>query len=227
MLLYDLLTKSSDKQAVENLANTYSLSSDQTSAILRHVLPAMSEAIERNTLSRGGVADFVELLGHNNYQSFLSPETKLDADQTARAGTEALAQIFRTKQQSRVVASRASRATGIPDATIKAMLPAIASIALASLTRQTQDSLATSTEKLVAHPEAAAASLSANPFDALGAAIRGRTGRRRGKRLSTIIRDQLAKIFGFENTGIVSWLAKRVLTVIVRRVVSQVIGRAR
>ena len=228
MLLYELLTKSSDKQAVENLAATFSLSTSETSAILHHVLPAISEAIERNTLSRGGIADLVDLLGTTDYQIFLQPAAQLKSGQTTEAGTEALARLFRTKQQSRIVAARASRATGISETTIKAMLPAIASIVLASLSRQTHASFDDNSKRVAANMrDASAQTPTSHAYNALSTAVRRRNGRLNGKRISTIVRDQFARLFGFENTGILSWLAKRLLTFIVRRVVSQALGRAR
>lgn len=119
-----------DAASLDALARQFDLSRDEVAAVVAAVMPEISRRIERNTLSRGGVADVVQMLGEAGR---LDPAAMIGTEEGRQRGDALLETIFGTRDQSRAVAARASAASGIGDVLIKAMLPYIVSMVMKSL----------------------------------------------------------------------------------------------
>lgn len=141
MRIEDILAEVQGGAAAANLANSVGLDKAQVNAVLRSVLPQLERRMERNTLSRGGVADLVEILGRTGGGTYIERQDAV-SDPTVRAlGIEALENILGSKDQSRAVAARASRASGISEELIKQMLPVIAAMVMGALAKGSAGSL--------------------------------------------------------------------------------------
>ena len=105
----------------------------QADAALRSVQSEFAWHLERNTLSRRGLADLVQALGSGHHaQSLGSPDIAHDA--TVRADGDAiLAHILGTEDRSRALAARICRATRLSDPAVTSMLPVLAVLAMARL----------------------------------------------------------------------------------------------
>ena len=133
----DTLRGANDGAALKQVGARAGLGTAETEAIIENVLPEFSRHVERNTLSRGGISDFMNLLDSTDFQDFLA-KPDLAGDAAARNfGKAVLGQIVGTKHGSRSIAARASRATGIDAATIEKMLPELATLSLGGLQQQT------------------------------------------------------------------------------------------
>ena len=64
MDLMELIKQRDNAAGLDALAANFGLSRDQVEAVVGAVLPDVSQRLERNMLSRGGVADLVAMLGH-------------------------------------------------------------------------------------------------------------------------------------------------------------------
>ncbi len=106
------------------------------------MLQALTDRIERNTLSRGGVADMVDLLGKPSLGRALSDPQGLASPQVANAGNYVLEVIFGGKHQSRGIAARAARNSGLNEVAAKRMLPAVASLLIGVLQSKAQGEIA-------------------------------------------------------------------------------------
>jgi hypothetical protein len=135
MQILDIIRSAQGGQLVGNLARQFGLTPEQANAILEAVLPQLSAGIERNTLSRGGLADLVEALGHGHHARTLDDPRALSDPATITDGNDILGHIVGTKDASRAIAARAAASTGISEAIIKMLLPMLASILMGGMSK--------------------------------------------------------------------------------------------
>jgi len=126
-----------DGQAVGALAQQFGLSSDQASSALSALLPALAGGLQRNVTQQGGLESLVGALTSGQHGRFLDNPSLLGADTSVSEGNAILGHILGTKDVSRAVASNAAATTGIGEDVLKKMLPVIATLAMAALSRQT------------------------------------------------------------------------------------------
>lgn len=136
----ELLREADGGAGISALSQQFGLTTDQVEAVIAGVAPHMIARIERNTLSRGGVADLVALLGAAQAGG-LGNSHEIGSDLGRHQGNALLEQVFGTRDQSRAVAARASYASGIGDGIIKAMLPYIASMVIKAIVNRTSGGL--------------------------------------------------------------------------------------
>ncbi len=141
MNITDLIRNAQGGAAVGNLAKQFSLPPEQVEDLLAQIGPELSYNIEKNTLSRGGVADLLELIGSGQYDAYAADAGALANPDSRDLGNQVLSQILGSKSSSRALAARSSSATGISATLIKAMLPYIASIAMGGLAKSMQGGL--------------------------------------------------------------------------------------
>jgi hypothetical protein len=142
MELIDIIRQAQGGRALANMARTFNLTPEQADAAVKAVVPELARGIERNTLSRGGIADLLEAMGSgravqimNNPAMFGHPDVQAD-------GNAILAHILGPdKDTSRAAAQRASLASGLSDGVIRMLLPYIAQMLMGALTKGTQGSL--------------------------------------------------------------------------------------
>ena len=140
MELLDILRQANGGQAIATLARQFDIDPRQAEAALASVLPEISRGIERNTLSRGGLADLVGAIGKGGHERYLDNPALLNTPETQRDGIGILNHVLGTKDASRAAAARASQASDVSEALIESMLPAIAAMAMAGVARQTKQS---------------------------------------------------------------------------------------
>lgn len=142
MDLIDIIRQAQGGKAIANMALTFNLSPEQAEAAIKALVPELARGIERNTLSRGGVADLVEAMGSGraartmeNPAMFAHPGVQADGNGILRhiLGPD--------KDTSRAAAQRASLSSGIGDGLLKMLLPYIAQMLLGALTKGTQGGL--------------------------------------------------------------------------------------
>lgn len=148
MNILDILTAGQDGRVVANLARTYGLDPPQSAAVLDSVVPQLTRAMERQSFNRGGIADLVAALGKADYRQVLSPDAPLSAPDVQTAGIDALDTVLWSKDRSRTVAHRAARATGVDEALIRQMLPAIGALVMGGLSSKAGPALDAITTEL-------------------------------------------------------------------------------
>ncbi len=131
----DIIAKAQGGEAISNLARTYHLDPMEAAAATDAVLRELSQRIERNTLSRGGVADLVRTMGRPDVRRMLDDPKAVAPAEVERLGLDVLDEVFWTKDRSRGVAARAAAETGVPADVIKKMLPTIAAVAMAGIAK--------------------------------------------------------------------------------------------
>jgi hypothetical protein len=96
-------------QNIARIAEGLGLTPQEADAVVREVVPEISLYLERNTLSRGGLADLIRSLGDSHRESYLKPETDLAAPSAVDEGNRLLGQILQTKYQSRALLTMLKR----------------------------------------------------------------------------------------------------------------------
>ncbi|MGQ0673352.1 MAG: DUF937 domain-containing protein [Hyphomicrobium sp.] len=155
MQIIDILKASQGGAAVDNLARTFGVSPGQSAAALEALVPALTQRVERNTLSRGGLADLISMLGAGGRQTYLDDPKVLGSPAMVADGNAILEQILGSKDISRKVADRAARETGLSDSLLRQMLPVVAAMVMGGLAKGAGGALGSVVSKLGLGGEAA------------------------------------------------------------------------
>jgi hypothetical protein len=120
---------------VSQLANQFGLNEEQTNSAIQTLVPALAGGLNRN-ISNGGLDDLLGALTRGQHQQYLEHPSALNTETAREEGNGILGHIFGSKDVSRQVAAQASAKTGISESILKKMLPVVASLAMASLSRR-------------------------------------------------------------------------------------------
>lgn len=144
----DFLKSAGANAALQALAKSYGISPEQLNAIIATVVPAFSNSIERNTLSRGGLSDLIAEIGRPEHAQILADPSRVTSPAATEAGVGALDNLFGNKAKSRSLAAQAALSSGVQQAIIQKLLPIIASLVMAALSKSTQGGLGDILKKL-------------------------------------------------------------------------------
>lgn len=240
MNILDILRASQGGALNDTLANAFGLEPKAAEKVSDGLVDELSLALERNTLSRGGVSDLVEMVGRGGHTQYLDKDVDLTAPQTKHDGDHLLAQILGTKHESRGVAARVGRKTGVAPSTIEKMLPAIAAMMMGGVEKEVGSQLGDLTQKFGGDTSLApqqplpvpgdnidyggsgrSGGSSRNPFDDLSDMIRrgGRssTGRKptvgvpSGSSLGEVVRQIFGNLLGFQSKGVIGYLIQLIV----------------
>lgn len=138
MQILDTLTKAQNGTAIATLARTFGADRAATEAAVAEIVPDLARAMERNTLSRGGLADLVQALGSGAHERYLDDPTAIGDPNVRDTGNRILWHLVGEKDKSRAIANRAAGASGLDAETIKKMLPYVAALTMGGLARDTR-----------------------------------------------------------------------------------------
>ena len=133
-----ILNDPASSAVIKNLATAFGVDPDRATPAIELMFQALTDRIERNTLSRGGVADVVDLLGKPNIGRALSDPQGLASPQVANAGNTVLDVLYGSKHASRGIAAHAAARTGLNEDVAKRMLPVVASLLIGVLQSKAQ-----------------------------------------------------------------------------------------
>ena len=142
MQILDVLNHAQGGAALSNVATAFGVNPDKAAPAIKTMLEALSERIERNTISRGGLADFVELLNHDVTGRAIDDGEGLAGPETAAIGNHVLNVLIGDKDSSRAIAKRAAKDSGLDEQVLKKMLPTVASMLIGGLQKQTAGTFA-------------------------------------------------------------------------------------
>ena len=134
----EVLSDSPAGRAMIEAARRQGADPEQVREAIAAIVPALTRHIERNTLSRGGLADLVAAVGAPQHGDRLNNVNLLDDQNVANDGNAILGHIVGGKDASRAIAAQASRASGLSESLIKMLLPFIASMLMSALKRYLQ-----------------------------------------------------------------------------------------
>jgi hypothetical protein len=129
MNLFDMLAQGQGNNGLQSLGQQFGLSQQQTQAAVEALLPAFSKGLQQTASTPQGLGALLTMLSGG--QSLSGSD----------AGNGVLGQLFGSKDLSRAVAAQASQATGVSQDVLKQMLPAIATMLMGGMAKQTNQQI--------------------------------------------------------------------------------------
>ncbi len=138
MAVMDTLKSAQGGAALAELGKVFGLNAQQATAVVAAIVPELTRKVERNTLSRGGLADIVQALGQGHHREYLRNPALYRHPGAIADGNGILDHLVGGKDGSRGIADRAARATGVDAAVIRKMLPVVAGMTMGGLSQEVQ-----------------------------------------------------------------------------------------
>jgi hypothetical protein len=204
--MHDALRHTQTASLVDELAAAFAIAPPRAAAVLRAVAPEFAWYLQKNTLSRGGLADLVAALGSGHHVGYLSGGKAL-ADTAARGdGGAILGHLLGSRHASRGLAARVARTSGVGAAKVEAMLPHLAAITMGSLALRAQAGLG---EILAQAPSLGRLSCG-NPHGDLAGILRRRcgAGRYSPRALPRAVRRTIGQAAGFPSRSVLVWYVR-------------------
>ena len=132
--LYEMLAQNG--QAVELMARQYNLSQQQAQLAMEALMPAFSQGLKRNASDPYGVSAFLQALSTGQHARYYEDASRAFSPEGMAEGNGILGHLFGSKELSRAVAAQAAQTTGIQQDILKQMLPALASMIMGGLFKQ-------------------------------------------------------------------------------------------
>jgi hypothetical protein len=139
--LIDMMMKAGGGDAMQTMARQFGLSQQQAMSAVEALMPAFSVGLKRNAADPMGMGAFMQALGTGNHANYFDNVSKAFDPAGIQDGNGILGHLFGSKDVSRAVAQQAAAATGIGSEILKQMLPALASMVMGGLAKQTMGNM--------------------------------------------------------------------------------------
>lgn len=139
--LFDMLAQAQNGNGMQALAQQFGLSMQQTQSAVEALLPAFSQGLRRNTADPYGLGAFMTAMASGQHAKYFEDATRAFSPQGLDEGNGILGHLFGSKDLSRAVASQAAQATGLSQQVLQQMLPAMASMMMGGLFKQTTNQM--------------------------------------------------------------------------------------
>ena len=233
-------------QNLARLSQGLDLTPDETLSVVEAIVPEMRYYLEGRTLSRGGLADVVTIMGNDAQRAFLDPDTDLTSPDAIERGNYLLDQIWQTKYRSRLAADRAEAQTSVSAEKIRRMLPRLANLTFAALANETQPERADVFSRFTGFPTNARANQSPgygpgesplplpddtwggntrNRYDDLSDVLKRQGGPLKANPLWSIVREIVGAALGFQSNTVIGYIVRFLVYRYGWRILSAVFGR--
>lgn len=134
--LFDMLANAQNGNAIDQMARQYGLSQAQVQEAMAALMPAFSQGLKRNASNPYDLSAFLQALSSGQHARYFEDAASAFSQQGTAEGNGILGHLFGSKELSRAVAAQAAQATGIGQDVLKQMLPALASMIMGGLFKQ-------------------------------------------------------------------------------------------
>ena len=139
--LFDMLANAQNGNAVDQMSGQFGLSPQQVQDAMAALTPAFSQGLKRNAANPYDLGNFLNALSSGQHAKYFEDAAAAFSGQGVEEGNGILGHLFGSKDLSRAVAAQASQATGIAQQTLQQMLPALASMIMGGLFKQSTGQL--------------------------------------------------------------------------------------
>ena len=136
MNISELLLDSQNSGAISEIAHKLGVSEEQARSAVGALVPSVSRGMQHHSKDEVGVNEILDALGAGNHSKYLDEPERLGRQETIDDGNSILGHIFGSKEVSRNVAKDAASKTGLGSSLMKKMLPIVASMVMASLSKK-------------------------------------------------------------------------------------------
>lgn len=134
--LFDMLAQAQNGSAIDQMARQYGLTQAQVQDAMAALMPAFSQGLKRNAANPYDLSSFLQALSSGQHAQYFEDATRAFSQQGINEGNGILGHLFGSKDLSRAVAAQAAQATGIGQEVLKQMLPALATMIMGGLFKQ-------------------------------------------------------------------------------------------
>lgn len=223
--MHDMLRQVQAGSLPDQLAAAFTVTPAQADAVMRAVMRELTWHLQRNTLSRGGLADLVEALGSGHHVAYLSAGNIFRDEAACADGNAILGHLLGSKDASRTLAARAAGQSGLAASQVEAMLPYLAAITLGGLASRAQTSLG---EIIAQVPPLGRLSLG-NAYADLAGILRRHcgAGRYSPRALPRAVHRAVAQAAGFPSRGVAAWYVRFMVLRTATRLMRAMVRRTR
>jgi len=129
------------QRLIDKVAQTFNVDDDKAGQAVHALTDELEARIQRSMLSRGGVADVAALVSNPTAGTLLSNPQTLASPDAVDNGNHILDVLIGNKHVSRKIAARTASRSNLEPGTVEKMLPAVASLLIGELQRQSQPAL--------------------------------------------------------------------------------------
>lgn len=129
-----ILSDATTRELAASVTKNFGITQEEAADAIQQLSNAIGYRIERNMLSRGGVADVTSLLVNPNVGT-------VQADASSDAGNNILDVLIGSKHVSRGIAARAASQSGVSPDAAEGMLPLVANAVIGTLRKEAGSSL--------------------------------------------------------------------------------------
>lgn len=131
--IFEMMLQAQRGHAMESMARQFGLAPDQVQAAVAALMPAFQLGLQRQAESVEGFQRMMGNLAAGRFANLHDADATPDA--WAEQGRRVVDTLFGNKQLSDAVAAQASMMSGISDAVMKQMLPAVAGLFMGGLAK--------------------------------------------------------------------------------------------
>jgi hypothetical protein len=133
MSLLDSILNAQGGAVVQQLGSQFGLGSDQTTAALGALVPALAAGVQQNTQTSAGMTGLLNALTGGDHQKYVNDPSTLADPSTTDDGNGILGHLFGSKDVSRQVATHAAGQTGVSADVLRQMLPVAATLVMGAM----------------------------------------------------------------------------------------------
>lgn len=136
-MLANMQTGAQQNDITAQMAKQFGLQQQQAQSAIEALMPAFTQGIKRNAAaSPEGLASFMQALASGNHAQYMHDPMKAFSQNGMNEGNAILGHLFGNKEISRAVAKQAEATSGVSEAILKQMLPALAPMVMGGLFKQ-------------------------------------------------------------------------------------------
>ena len=148
MAIGDLLNGPEGRAFIGEVARTYGIPAETAAAAVGALLPELVNGLERNTLSRGGIAELLESLATGDHERYLGAQSILGDQAIMGDGARILGHLFSSESSARRAIRFVEGETGVSRSILWQILPGVAALLVGWLARQAKGGLGDVLKKL-------------------------------------------------------------------------------
>lgn len=135
MNIMDFITSGDNSAVIGQIAKQFGLPEDKAREAVGALVPSLTRGLQHRTEEDIGVDDLIEALNVGKHGQYIDKPEILEKQETVEDGNSILGHILGSKEVSRSVAKHAGEQTGLGSTLMKKMLPIVASLVMASLSK--------------------------------------------------------------------------------------------
>ncbi|MEZ5924778.1 MAG: DUF937 domain-containing protein [Hyphomicrobiaceae bacterium] len=141
MTTHDLLSSPEGRAFVDAVARTYDLDAKSARAAVSGLIPELVNGLERNTLSRGGLADLLGALATGGHERYVGQADILGNREIMADGKRILRHLFTSEGSARRSLAFVESETGVPRSILWQILPGVAALLIGWLAKSAKGGL--------------------------------------------------------------------------------------